>query len=337
MKAVFFDQNGGPEVLGYGEVSTPIPKKGEALIKVKACALNHLDLWLRKRPITFKGPHIPGSDVAGVVEEVNGKSKFRPGDEVIINPAIPCGTCQPCKNNQPCELVTIFGAKTQGGYAEYVTVPIPQVYAKPKNASFAEAAAFPLTFLTAWHMLVGRANVKKGETVFVWGASGGLGSAGIQIAKNRGARVIAAARSKEAGEKIKAMGVDRTVNYTEEDAVQQVKNYTQGKGVDIVFDSVGAKTWNASLAMLRPHGKLVYAGTTSGDMVTFDASDVYYYQQSILGARMGTKKEFEMVLKLFSQGKLKPMVDKVFPLHRAREAQQCLEEGKQMGKVVLEM
>jgi NADPH:quinone reductase-like Zn-dependent oxidoreductase len=236
-----------------------------------------------------------------------------------------------------CEIVTIFGYKTSGGFAEYVTVPIGQIYPKPKNLSFVEAAAFPLTFLTAWHMLVGRADLQKDETVFIWGASGGLGSAAIQIAKYLGARIIAAARNEEDAERIKAMGADEIIIYTRADVAQQVKDQNGGAGVDVVFESIGAKTWATTLAMLQPYGRVVIAGTTSGEMASQDLSDVYYYQQTILGSRMGTPEEFEQVLKLVGAGVLTPVVDKIFPLKDLAEAKRRLEESRQIGKIVIEV
>ncbi len=337
MKAIFFEKTGGTEVLKYGEVPTPEPKIGEALVRVRACAINNLDVQQRRGKIEGPMPHISGSDVAGVIEKINGKSSLDIGDEMIINPAISCGVCPPCENGLACELVTIFGYKTQGGYAEYVTIPIGQLYPKPKNLSFPEAAAFPLTFLTAWHMLTSRANLQKGETVFIWGASGGLGSAGMQVAKYLGAKIIAAAKSEEDAKRFKENGASEVVIYTKGSVEDSVRRLTNGRGVDAVFESVGAKTWETSLMMLRPYGRVVIAGTTSGDMGTQDLSEIYYRQLTILGARMGTKTEFEKVVSLFNDGKLKPVVDKVFPLKEAAEAQRRMEESKQMGKIVLEI
>src|SRR3989338_9793951 len=216
MKAVFFKKPGGSEVLQYGELTTPKPQKGEALMRVKAAGLNRLDIWLREDKENARNipmPHISGSDAAGIVEEINGEGPLKAGQEVVLNPAIPCGTCPRCKNGKSCELVKIFGVKNQGSYAEYITAPISQFYPKSQNISFAEAAAFPLTFLTDWHMLVGRANLQKGETVFVWGASGGLGSSAIQVAKYLEARVIAAARIDQDVKRIKAMGANYVINY----------------------------------------------------------------------------------------------------------------------------
>ncbi len=340
MKAVFFEKPGGLDVLQYGELAIPKPKKGEALVRVKAAGLNRLDIWLREDKENVRNipmPHISGSDASGVIEEINGDSSLRVGQEVVLNPAIPCGTCPRCKNGESCELVKIFGVKNQGSYAEYITAPISQLYPKPQNISFVEAAAFPLTFLTAWHMLVGRANLQKGETVFVWGASGGLGSSAIQVAKSLGAKVIAAAKSEEDAGQIREIGADEIVIYTKGNVESAVKNLTSSLGVDVVFESVGEKTWSTTLAILRPFGRVVIAGTTSGDMGTQDLSDIYVRQLSIFGARMGTKEEFEKVLELVAAGKLKPIIDKTFPLQDAAKAQARMVEGKHFGKIVLEI
>ncbi|HIJ98250.1 MAG TPA: zinc-binding dehydrogenase [Candidatus Nanoarchaeia archaeon] len=340
MKAVFFEKTGGLNVLKYGDFSTPRPQQGEALVRVKACALNRLDVWLREDVDNARNiplPHIPGSDVAGIIEEINGESSLKVGQEVVLNPATPCESCPRCRNKVTCELVRIFGVKNQGGYAEYVTAPIKQLYPKPKNISFVEAAAFPLTFLTAWHMLVGRANLKKGETVFIWGASGGLGSSAIEVAKYLGAKIIAAAKSESDAQKIKEIGADEVVIYTKGNVEDEVKKMTGGLGVDVVFESVGEKTWNTTLSMLRPYGRVVIAGTTSGDKGTQDLSDIYVRQLSIFGARMGTKEEFEKVLELVSAGKLKPIVDKVFSLKEAADAQRRMVEGKHVGKIIFEI
>lgn len=333
MKAVYIAK---PNHLEYVEVPIPKPKEGEVLIRVKACALNHLDLHLLKGRFNLSLPHIPGSDVAGVIEKINGKNDLKVGQAIVVNPAIPCGQCSRCKQGLSCEIVNIFGYKTLGGYAQYVTVPTEQVYLKPKNLSFVEAAAFPLTFLTAYHMLVGRANLQKNEVVFIWGASGGLGSAAIQIAKHIGAKIITTVSQETDAKKIKKLGTLKVINYKKENIEQSIKKLTNGEKADVVFESVGAKTWKTSLSILRPHGRLVLSGVTSGAIASQDLSDIYYYQQTILGARMGTKEEFEKVLKLVELGKLKPVIDKIFPLKEANKAIKRLSESKQFGKIVLE-
>ncbi len=339
MKAVFFEKPGGREVLKYGDIPKPEPREGEALIRVKACALNRLDIWLREDKDNARNiqmPHISGSDISGIIEKVNGKSSLKAGQEVVLNPSIPCGSCARCRESKSCELVKIFGVKNQGGYAEYAVAPIAQLYPKPKNLSFVEAAAFPLTFLTAWNMLVTKAKLQKGETVFIWGSSGGLGTAAIQIAKYIGAKIIAAAKSEDIAEELSRIGADETVIYTKQNVAQKVKEFTDKQGVDVVFESVGAKTWNTSLEILKNFGRIVIAGTTSGDIGTQDLSDIYVRQLSIFGARMGTKEDFEKVLGLVEKGKLRPIIDKVFPLKDAAEAQRRMVEGRHIGKIVLE-
>lgn len=340
MKAIFFEKPGGIETLKYGDMPTPKPQRDEALVRVRACGLNHLDIWLREDENNTRNipmPHISGSDVAGIIEEIDGEGLLKVGQEVLLNPAIPCGACQRCKNGGPCELVKIFGVKNQGGYAEYITAPISQLYLKPNNISFIEAAAFPLTFLTAWHMLVGRVKLQKGETIFIWGASGGLGSSAIQIAKYLGAKVIAAAKSEDDAQRIQNIGADEVIIYTVENVKNAVNNFTNGLGVDVVFESVGEKTWNTTLAILRTFGRVVIAGATSGDIGKQSLSEIYVRQLSIYGARMGTKEEFKKVLELVTAGKLKPIIDKTFSLQDAAEAQKRMTEGKHLGKIVLDI
>jgi NADPH:quinone reductase-like Zn-dependent oxidoreductase len=337
MKAIYFEKLGGLEVLKYGEFPTPKPQKGEALIRVKACGLNHLDIWLRKEGAKVLLPHIVGSDISGVIEEINGESKLKVGDEVVINPEQACGKCERCLQGKACGMVNLIARQIKGGYAEYMTVPLEQVYRKPKNLSFVEAAAFPLTYLTAWHALATRANLEVGQIIFIWGASGNLGPALIQISKLIGAKVIAAVRSQEVGEVVKSWGADEIVIHDKEDVGQRVKELTNGKGIDVVFESIGEKTFAHSIAMLKPYGRIVVVGATSGGKVSFDLSEFYPKQFSIIGSRMGTKEEFEKVLELISTDKLKPIIDKVFPLKEAVEAQRRMEESKHIGKIVIEI
>jgi NADPH:quinone reductase-like Zn-dependent oxidoreductase len=233
--------------------------------------------------------------------------------------------------------VGIFGFHTTGGYAEYVTAPVSQVYPKPKNISFVEAAAFPLTFLTAWRMLTTKAKLKNKETVFIWGASGGLGLAGLIISKYLGARVIAAARTVSIAKKLKALGADEAIVYPQGRVVDQVMSLTNQKGVNVVFETVGKKTWPDTIKVLAFGGRVVIAGTTSGDMGSQDLSEVYYRQLTIHGSRMGNKQEFEQVLKLVSRKKLKPVIDKVYPLKDARKALEKMDQGKHLGKIVLKI
>ena len=337
MKAVFFEKYGGLEVLKYGEFPTPKPQKGEALVRVRACGLNHLDIWLRNGASKVSLPHIVGSDVSGVIAELNGKTNFKIGDEVVINPELACGTCERCQKGKSCGMVNLLARQTNGGYAEYICVALEQVYPKPKKLSFVESAAFPLSFLTAWHSLHTRAFLEKDEIVFVWGASGSLGPAVIQISKYFGAKVIAAVRSEEIGKMVTSLGADEIILYPKENVSEQVKELTSGKGVDVVFESVGEKTFSQSMAMLKPYGRVVVVGATSGEKISFNLSDFYPKQFSIIGSRMGSKEEFEDVLKLINAGTLKPVIDQVFPLSRAADAQRRMEESKHTGKIVLEV
>lgn len=332
MKAVTIKS---PDKLVYQTVSTPQTKNGEMLIQVKAVGVNRLDLWMTKGETNISLPHIPGEDISGIISEIKGASDLKVGQEVIINPAIPCNTCSRCRRGLPCGDVSIFGYKTQGGFAEYVTVPIEQVYPKPSNLSFIEAASFPLTFLTAWHMLVGRAKIQKGERVFIWGASGGLGSAGVQIAKYLGAKVIAAASSHEDAKKIKKLGADYVVNYKKENVTKKIQQLTKGENIDVVFENVGQKTWDISVSLLAPYGRLVTAGATTGVDVKLNIQNLYRNQFTFLGALMGTPEEFEQVYELVRKGKLKPTVDKTFPLAQATDALKIMEESSQVGKIVL--
>lgn len=337
MKAVYFEKPGGREVLQYGEFPAPKPQSGEALIRVKACGLNHLDVWVRQGLQGMNFPHILGSDVSGIVEEIHGESKLQVGDEVVVNPERACGACERCKSGKACEMVITLGRGPKGGYAEFVAVPLEQVYRKPRDLSFVEAAAFPLTFLTAWHALAIRAQLGQGETIFIWGASGSIGPALVQVAKLLGARVIAAARSKKVADVVKSWGADECVIYSDDDVLERVKALTDGKGVEVVFESVGEKTFNLSLAMLKPYGRIVVIGATSGERASFHLSDFYPEQFSIIGSRMGTKDEFEKVLALVEEGKLKPIIDATFLLKDAAEAQKRMEEGNHIGKIVLEI
>lgn len=317
MKASFFKKTGEPSVLEYGEFDDPVAAKNEVLVRVKSCALNKIDVWQRSGKYPLPLPHIPGSDVSGILEN---------GEEVVVNPAMSCGICERCQKNLDCEFVKILGFSTQGAYAEFIAVPSANVYPKPRHLSFAEAASFPLTFLTAWHMLKTRAQVKRGEAIFIWGATGGLGVAAIQIAKHLGAHVIAGTRSMQKSESLKSIGADEVILVNEE---------TQFGSVDVVFETVGEATWNRSVDMLKPFGRLVLAGTTTGKEAKVDLQKLYTKQLSLLGARMGTQKEFEEVLALVEQGILKPKVDECFALQDAEKAHELFEAGNFVGKIVL--
>jgi NADPH:quinone reductase-like Zn-dependent oxidoreductase len=340
MKAVVFNQHGGPEVLQYTEVPDPTIKANEVLIEVKACALNHLDIWARGGlpGIKIPLPHILGNDVAGVVREVGELVTWvNRGDDVMVQPGIACDHCRACLDGRDnmCPEYDIIGYRRNGGYAELVAVPGVNVIPKPKNLSWEEAAALPLVTVTAWHMLVTRANVQAGEVVLVHAAGSGVGSIGIQIAKLRGARVIATASSDEKLAKAKELGADDIVNYSREDWPKEVRSLTNREGVDVVLEHTGAVTWGGSIAALKNNGRLVTCGATSGFDARTDIRQVFYRHLTILGSFMGSKAELIAALKFVERGQIKAVIDRTLPLSEARKAHELIEERAQFGKIVL--
>src|SRR5690606_24515282 len=319
MKAMRIHSHGGPEVLRYETVPDPVPRADEVLVRVRACALNHLDIWNRKglpRPMVPL-PHILGSDIAGEVAATGELvDDLKPGDPVILHPGVSCGRCRHCLSGQDnmCPRYHLLGAGRDGGYAQLVAVPRINVIPKPANLSYPEAAALPLVFLTAWHMLVTRARVQPGEDVFVWGASSGVGSAGIQIAKLLGARVIAATQGEEKQAKARQLGADEVIDYKTTDVLRAVRDLTGGRGVDVVFEHVGQATWEISIKMLAKGGRLVTCGNTSGWEGHTDIRYVFARQLSILGSYMGSKGELLALLPWVEAGRLRPVVHTVLPL-----------------------
>jgi len=347
MKAVVFYRHGGPDVLVYEDVLTPSVAEGEVLIRVKACSINHVDIWVRQGIPAYKIalPHISGCDVSGTVEEIGTdvfeQSVQQPGlavgERVLVAPGLSCFRCAYCLSGQDnmCLTYKILGANTAGGYAEYVKVPAVNVIPIPVTLSFEQAAAFPLVFLTAWHMLITRAELKAGQDVLVLAAGSGIGSAAVQIAKLAGAWVIAAAGSDNKLGKAKELGADEVINYHREDFSARVRDLTGGKGVDVVFEHVGPETWEKSLTALAKNGKLVTCGATSGPEAKTDLRYVFSRQLSILGSMMGTRSELLETTKLMEIGKLKPVIDSVYPMREARQAQEYLLSRKNFGKVIL--
>lgn len=340
MKAIGFKQHGGPEVLELIDLPTPEPKAKEVRVRVKAVALNHLDVWVRKGwpGLKLELPHVLGSDIAGVIDAVGAEvSDLSPGAEVLVNPGLSCGNCEKCLLGEDvlCRQYKIIGEDCRGGYAEYVCVPRHNILPKPKALSFEQSACLPLTFLTAWHMLIGRAQLEAGETVLIHAAGSGVGSAGVQIAKLAGARVIATASTQEKLDKAKALGADELINYATHDFLEEVKKRTGRKMVDVVFEHVGASTWEKSIACLPKGGRLVICGATSGHDVKLDLRTLFYKSISLLGSTMGSKGELFRILQLVDEGKLKPVLDRVMPLAAAAEAHQLLTDRKTFGNVVL--
>ena len=340
MKAIIFEQHGGPEVLRLAEVDDPQIKSDEVLIEVRACALNHLDVWVRNGlpGIKIPLPHILGCDVAGVVRDVGDLVKWvKSGDEVMIQPGVSCGHCAECLagRDNMCDEYDIVGYRRDGGYAELLAVPGVNVVPRPKNLSWGEAAALPLVTLTAWHMLVTRAQLQPGEDVLIHAAGSGVGSLGIQIAKLRGARVIATASTGEKLSKACELGADETINYTREDWPKEVKRLTNGRGVDVVFEHTGAVTWPGSILCLRKGGRLVTCGATSGFDARTDLRHVFYRHLTILGSMMGSKADLLAAMKFVESGQIRAVVDRTLPLAEARKAHELMEERAQFGKLVL--
>src|SRR5882724_4107311 len=340
MKAVVFKTHGGPEVLQYAEAPDPTIKASEVLVEVKACALNHLDVWARGGlpGIDIPLPHILGNDIAGVVREVGELVYWvRSGDEVMLQPGVSCGHCIECLSGRDnlCRDYDIIGYRRHGGYAELVAAPGVNVITKPKNLSWVEAAALPLVTVTAWHMLVTRANVQPGEDVLVHAAGSGVGSIGIQVAKLRGARVIATASSDDKLAKAKDLGADEVVNYSNDDWPKEVKRLTNRRGVDVVFEHTGAETWAGSIASLKRNGRLVTCGATSGFAAQTDLRQVFYHHLTILGSFMGAKSELLEAMKFIENGRIRAVVDQELPLAEARRAHELMEDRAQFGKLVL--
>jgi NADPH:quinone reductase-like Zn-dependent oxidoreductase len=340
MKAIVYTEHGGPEVLRYTDAREPSIDAYEVLVRVRACALNHLDLFLRRGipgvPIPL--PHIPGSDIAGEVAKVGEKVKgIKVGERVLLQPGISCGHCARCLagEDNKCREYTLFGQMVDGGCAEFVKSPAANVVPMPEGLSFEEAAAFPLVSLTAWHMLITRAQLKPAETVLILGAGSGVGSAAIQIAKAAGARVIATAETKEKVLKGKELGADSMILHSENDIAKETKRMTNGRGADVVFEHVGQATWDQSVRSMAVGARLVTCGATTGYDARIDLRFLFVRQLSILGSFMGSKAELFSALELVRRGLLKPIVDVVMPLAECAAAHRRLESREQFGKIVL--
>jgi NADPH:quinone reductase-like Zn-dependent oxidoreductase len=338
MKAVRIYEFGGPEVLRYEEVPDPKPRKDQVLIRVKACAMNHLDIWVRKGLPGVNLPHILGSDMAGEIVEVGEYvTGFKPGQRVLLAPMHFCNRCAKCVaglQNQ-CREFTVLGNGVDGGNCELMAVPAVNVIPIPDSLDFNQAASIPLVFLTAWHMLVGRAGIRLGQTVLVLGAGSGVGIAAIQIAKLFHARVITTAGDEKKLEKARALGADYGINHYQQKISQEVRKITDKEGVDIVVEHVGAATWDESMKSLKPGSTIVTCGATTGPNAAFDLRFVYSRQLTLLGSYMGTMGELYEVLAHIFAGRLKPIVDRTFALQDTRAAHEHMEKSQMFGKIVL--
>lgn len=340
MKAAFFREHGDLERIRYGNVPDPVPGPGQVRIRVRAAALNHLDLFVRAGipGISLAMPHVMGADGAGTVDAVGpGVTRVKPGDDVVLNPGIHCGTCEFCLRGEHSLCVTfhLLGEHLWGTFAEYVVAPEINAYPKPPALPWEESAAFPLTFLTAWRMLVSKAKARPGESLLIIGIGGGVSLAALRIGKMLGLTVGVTSGSTEKIRRAQELGADFGIDHGATDFARETRKITGKRGVDIVLDSVGKATWKRSIASLARGGRLLTCGATTGSNPEEDIARIFWNQLTVLGSTMGTHAEFAEMLRIFSTGGILPVVDSVFPLVDAKEAMRRLEEKKQFGKIVL--
>ena len=344
MKAVIFHEHGGLEKLRFEDVAPPKPAAGEVLVRVKACALNHLDIWVRQGIPAYRTPlpHISGCDVAGTVEQLGPSVDARAlgfgiGDRIIVSPGLSCWRCPYCLSGRDslCPDFQVLGAHVDGGYAELVAVPAVNILPIPGDLNFEQAAAFPLVSVTAWHMLFTLADLQPGEQVLIIGAGSGVGSVAIQMAVLAGGRVITTVGSDDKIPKAKALGAAAVINHTTEEVAQRVKALTDGRGVDVVIEHVGPAVWEQCLKSLAKGGRLVTCGATTGGEGTIDLRFLFSRQLTLKGSYMGRRGELVRAAELVAQGRLRPVVDRVFPLREARAAQEHMLSRNMFGKIVL--
>ncbi|MDB4943849.1 MAG: alcohol dehydrogenase [Labilithrix sp.] len=341
-EAMVIRRHGGPEVIERATIELAEPGPREVRVRVKAVALNHLDIWTRRGlpGLHLELPHRLGSDIVGIVDALGpGARGAAVGDAVVVNPGVSCGTCERCLLGEDtfCRSYRILGENTQGGYAQHVVVPDANLLPMPKGLSFTEAAAVPLCFLTAWQMVVRKAQVRPGQTVLVQAAGSGVSTAAIQIAKLLGARVITTTGTAEKAERAKALGADEVINYATHDFVAECKRLTNKKGVDVVIEHVGGDVFVKSILAAARGGRVVTCGATTGFSPTIDLRHVFFRQVEVLGSTMGPKGDLFGILRLLEERRLRPIIDRVMPLWSAADAHRVLEERKAFGKVVLEV
>ena len=342
MKAVLFREHGGPEVLSYEDLPEPMIGPEDVRVRVKACALNHLDIWIRQGnpayPMTL--PHVPGSDAAGIVEQVGGHvDSVTVGQRVFVSPGLSCWKCDQCLAGRDnlCRSYGLVGAKTHGSYAEYLKVPFRNVLPIPENLSFEQAAAFPLVSVTASHMLFALAGLQHGETVLIMGAGSGVGSMAVQMAKLAGARVMATVGSDDKIPRAVTLGADAVINHTTEKVSERAKLLTEGHGVDVVIEHIGPEVWDTCLDSLARGGRLITCGATTGGEVKLNLRYVFARQLTIKGSYMGMRAELVKASELMGQGRLTSVIDRTFPLQEARAAQELMLSRKFFGKILLTM
>jgi len=340
MKAIRFHHHGGPEVLRFEEAPTPTPGPGEVLVGLRAAALNHLDLFVREGIPGVSLPHIGGADGAGVIAANGaGAHRYPVGTRVFFDPGFSDGTCALCQRGEHslCDHYQLLGEHRDGTFAQAVVVPEVNCRPIPETFSFQDAAAFPLVFLTAWRLLMSKARVQAGETVLILGIGGGVAQAALRLAKLAGAIVYVTSSRPDKLERAKALGADAGINHATADFSKEVWSLTGMRGVDVVLDSVGAASWERSLRALAKGGRMVVPGATSGPKAELDVRRVFARQITIYGSTMGSRSDWDQVVTMAGQGKLRPVIDRSFPLEAAGEAQERLARGEQFGKIVLDI
>lgn len=333
-----YARTGGPEVLQAADAPVPVPRPGEALIRVRAASVNHLDVWLRQGALPAPLPHVPGSDAAGEVAAVGSEvADLAVGDRCLVSPVRSCGRCAACLGGrQPyCDAFHVWGTEEPGAYAEYVVAARNDLLPLPEGIPWGEAAALPVAGLTAWHMLITRAVLAPGETVLVHGAGGGVGMFAVQIARLAGARVLATVGDDAKVEKARVLGADAVIHHGREDFARRVRELTEGRGADVVLDHVGAAFFTGNLDCLARGGRLLVCGTTTGGDVAFHLRDLFAEQRSILGVRLGGLGELHHLVGLVAAGRIRPLIDSTFPLEGAAEAHARMASRRAFGKIVL--
>lgn len=338
MRAAIFSEHGGADVIRIEDVPAPAPGVGEVRLRVVAAGMNHLDLWVRRGlPINTTMPHIGGSDIAGIVEEVGGDvTDVQVGERVVVDPSLSCGTCEWClRGEEPlCVDYRIIGEHTNGGFAEHVVVPAGNLLRVPDGYAMETAAAAPLGFLTAWRGLTTRGRLSAGESVLITGASGGVATAAIQIARHIGASVYATTTAENV-DRVRALGADVVYDRKQVDYSKEIWRDTGKRGVDLIFDSAGEQTWKQNLRSAARAGRIVVYGGTTGPRLETDARVLFWKQLEVVGTTMSSRAEFRNVMALVFSNVLKPVVDVVWELERTREAHERLEAGRQFGRIVL--
>jgi NADPH:quinone reductase-like Zn-dependent oxidoreductase len=343
LKAVRMHGYGGVEQLFHEAADRPkLSEPDQVIVQLKAAAINHIDIWNRMgvTGISVQMPHILGADGAGVVVEVGAKvENLKIGDAVCLYPPTGCGRCEFCLTDRDfmCIRLHVLGERLEGTYAEYVKLPARNCFPIPAGYSFAEAAAFPLVFITLWRMLITNAQLKPGESILIIGIGGGVASASLQLAKKIGAHVMVTSGSEEKLARAKHLGADYGINHGKTEIVEAVNALTENQGVDVVVDCVGGEIWQKSLAVLARGGRLVTCGATAGAQPIDDLKAIFSKQLTIYGSTLGSREEFRQLLSFLAASQIKPVIDSVFPLRDGATAQRRVEEGKQFGKVVLQI